>query len=152
MPACARRHQAVETQKMRGLGDLLRALVTPFPVAGGIDAKRLKGGKLAEAKLRNQLLDIAKKMTGGQKTDELTDKKAGPFGLPDSIIVTAEGVEGAVPVAVPADSPIVEAAPVAEPEAAAPAKKSKPAPKAKANAKAKPKPKAKAKPTKKKGK
>ncbi len=85
--------------------------------------KRLKGGKIAEAKLRTQLNDIAKKLTGGEKTDELVDKKAGPFGLPDSIIVTAEGVEGAVPTEVPAEAPAPAAAP--EPEAKAPAKKSK---------------------------
>jgi DNA topoisomerase-6 subunit B len=104
--------------------------------------KRLKGGKLAETKLKAQLTDIAKKITGGQKTDELLDKNAGPHGLPHSIIVTAEGVEGAVPV----DSPVtaVEAAPV-EPVVTEEAKPEKPAKKAKA----KPVKKAKAKPAKK---
>ena len=114
---------------------------------------RLKGGKIAESKLRDQLLDIAKKLTGGQKTDELLDKHAGPHGLPDSIIVTAEGVEGEVPAeSLPAP---VEAAPAApEPEPAPePKKKPKPATKkksaAKAKPKAKPKPKPKSKPAKK---
>ena len=101
---------------------------------------RLKGGKIPEKKLRDQLLDIAKKLTGGQKTDELLDKHAGPHGLPDSIIVTAEGVEGAVPVEVGADA-VAAPQPVAEPVAEA-----APAPQAKAKAKAKPAPKAKAKP------
>jgi DNA topoisomerase VI subunit B len=37
--------------------------------------------------------------TGGEKTDELLGKNgSGPEGLPHSIIVTPEGVEGAVPV------------------------------------------------------
>lgn len=109
--------------------------------------KRLKGGKLAEAKLRDQLLGIAKKLTGGQKTDELLDKHAGPHGLPDSIIVTAEGVEGEVPLEAPPapEAPAPEPAP--EPKHA-PRHKAATRPKAKAKAKtkAKPKPKPKAKP------
>jgi len=59
-------------------------------------------------------LDIAKKLTGGQKTDELLDKKAGPHGLPDSIIVTAEGIEGELPVDMPPPAPAEVAAAVAE--------------------------------------
>jgi DNA topoisomerase-6 subunit B len=61
---------------------------------------RLKGGKLATEKLKAQLQKIAKSRTGGLKTDELLGKTgAGPEGLPDSIIVTAEGVEGEVEIA-----------------------------------------------------
>ena len=59
--------------------------------------KRLKGGKLNDKDLKVRLTEIAKKMTGGQKTDEVLGP-SGPQGLPNSIIVTAEGVEGAVPV------------------------------------------------------
>ena len=60
---------------------------------------RLKGGKLAKEKLKNQLQKIAMKRTGGEKTDELLGKDGGgPEGLPDSIIVTAEGVEGEAPI------------------------------------------------------
>ena len=82
--------------------------------------KRLKGGKLAEKKLRDQMLEIAKKLTGGEKTDELLDKKAGPQGLPHSIIVTAEGVEGEIPVEAPAEPGpgVVEAVAEAVQEAA----------------------------------
>ena len=59
---------------------------------------RLKGGKLPKEKLKDQLQRIALKRTGGQKTDQLLGKQGGgPEGLPDSIIVTAEGVEGDAP-------------------------------------------------------
>jgi DNA topoisomerase-6 subunit B len=59
---------------------------------------RLKGGRLATAKLKDQLLKMAEKITGGQKTDELLGKNgSGPEGLPHSIIVTPDGVEGEVP-------------------------------------------------------
>jgi len=56
---------------------------------------RLKGGQLATGKLKEQLQKIAASKTGGMKTDELLGKTgAGPEGLPDSIIVTEEGIEG----------------------------------------------------------
>jgi len=69
-----------------------------------VDAcNRLKGGKLPADRLKAQLRKIATAKTGGLKTDELLGKTgAGPEGLPDSIIVTAEGVEGAVASAKPA--------------------------------------------------
>jgi DNA topoisomerase-6 subunit B len=60
---------------------------------------RLKGGKLAKEKLKNQLQKIALKRTGGEKTNELLGKQGGgPEGLPDSIIVTPDGIEGEAPV------------------------------------------------------
>src|SRR5882724_970311 len=60
---------------------------------------RLKGGRLPTAKLREQLQKMALKLTGGERTDELLGKDgSGPEGLPHSIIVTPEGVEGEVPV------------------------------------------------------
>jgi DNA topoisomerase-6 subunit B len=59
---------------------------------------RLKGGKLPKEKLKDQLQKIAMKRTGGQKTDQLLGKHGGgPEGLPDSIIVTPDGVEGDAP-------------------------------------------------------
>jgi DNA topoisomerase-6 subunit B len=74
---------------------------------------RLKGGRLAKEKLKQQLQKIAMKRTGGERTDELLESKSGPEGLPDSIIVTADGVEGDAP-ELPRDegtaSPAVEAA------------------------------------------
>jgi DNA topoisomerase-6 subunit B len=59
---------------------------------------RLKGGKVSAERLAKQLTEIANKRTGGEKTDELLGKKGGgPQGLPSSIIVTEEGVEGDIP-------------------------------------------------------
>ena len=87
---------------------------------------RLKGGNLPTEKLKEQLHKIASSRTGGLKTDEALGKTgAGPEGLPHSIIVTAEGIEGEREVAEnvpePADGPVS----AASPEAAAPAKVSK---------------------------
>jgi len=88
--------------------------------------RRLKGGRLAVEKLKAQLLKIAMKRTGGEKTDEILGKKGGPEGLPDSIIVTAEGVEGDVPVEV--TQPLPEAAAPVEPAAPAPQEEAEPEP------------------------
>ncbi|MDH4236599.1 MAG: DNA topoisomerase VI subunit B, partial [Nitrospira sp.] len=61
---------------------------------------RLKGGKLPKEKLKAQLQKIATSRTGGLKTDEALGKtNAGPEGLPHSIIVTEEGIEGEVDLA-----------------------------------------------------
>jgi DNA topoisomerase-6 subunit B len=60
---------------------------------------RLKGGRLATAKLKDQLQRMALRRTGGARTDEVLGRNGGgPEGLPNSIIVTADGVEGEVPV------------------------------------------------------
>src|SRR5512147_279125 len=72
---------------------------------------RLKGGKLQTEKLKAQLQKIANSRTGGQKTDEALGKKGGgPEGLPDSIIVTAEGVEGAVGIASQVEADLAQSA------------------------------------------
>ena len=56
---------------------------------------RLKGGTLPTEKLKEQLHKIASTRTGGLRTDEALGKtNARPEGLPHSIIVTAEGIEG----------------------------------------------------------
>ena len=91
---------------------------------------RLKGGKLAKEKVKNQLQKIALKRTGGAKTDEILGHDSGPEGLPHSIVVTPEGTEGEVPGAqnVPEESKDEpeEPAPVKEKRKAA-KKKPKPA-------------------------
>jgi DNA topoisomerase-6 subunit B len=123
--------------------------------------KRLKGGRFAEERLRKQLTDMAKKLTGGEKTDALVDEKSAPHGLPHSIIVTTEGVEGEVPSETPPAAVVAEAvheaaaqdqqAEAKAAQAEEPKKgkaKAKPAKKAKAAKKSKPK----AKASKKKGK
>ncbi|MCS6296600.1 MAG: DNA topoisomerase VI subunit B [Nitrospira sp.] len=88
---------------------------------------RLKGGNLPIEKLKEQLHKIASSRTGGLKTDEALGKTgAGPEGLPHSIIVTAEGIEGETEVAeqVPvSEASLGEIAPsAAGPQAKAPTK------------------------------
>ena len=76
---------------------------------------RLKGGRLPTAKLKEQLQKMALARTGGEKTDELPGKNgSGPEGLPHSIIVTPEGVEGAVP-AVSSNGALAEEGKTAKP-------------------------------------
>lgn len=61
---------------------------------------RLKQGKIEPEKLKKQLMKIAVSKTGGEKVDELLNKKgkeAPAEDLPHSIVVTPEGVEGEVP-------------------------------------------------------
>src|SRR5213594_3171808 len=102
---------------------------------------RLKGGRLATAKLKDQLQRMALRRTGGEKTDELMAKNgSGPEGLPHSIIVTPEGVEGEVPAVSPNGAPAADepVAPPAAPEARAPGKtKGKATPKRRAGRKKK---------------
>jgi DNA topoisomerase-6 subunit B len=70
---------------------------------------RLKGGELPVEKLKEQLQKIATSRTGGTKTDELLGKTGGgPEGLPDSIIVTAEGIEGDVEAVAEVEAPAEE--------------------------------------------
>jgi len=72
--------------------------------------KRLKKGKLDAEDLKKRLTRIAKEITGGDKTDEILKKKGQPEAEPageSTIIVTPEGVVGAVPV-VPAAAPEVK--------------------------------------------
>jgi DNA topoisomerase-6 subunit B len=80
---------------------------------------RLKGGKLAKQKLKDQLQRIALKRTGGARTDQILGQDSGPEGLPHSIIVTAEGPEGEAPVLPGAAT--AEAAPGPQAPEAAPA-------------------------------
>jgi DNA topoisomerase-6 subunit B len=59
---------------------------------------RLKGGNLPVTKLKEQLQRMASLRTGGKKTDEVLGRNGGgPEGLPHSIIVTPDGIEGEVP-------------------------------------------------------
>ena len=76
---------------------------------------RLKGGTLPMTKLKEQLQRMALRRTGGDKTDEvLGTNGSGPEGLPHSIIVTADGVEGEIPAAVPVNGNGAAPPPAAE--------------------------------------
>ncbi len=93
-----RREQAQSEDRRRNIFELYIEEVVE-------SCNRLKGGSLPTTKLKEQLQKMAMKRTGGQKTDELLGRNGGgPEGLPHSIIVTSDGVEGDVP------APIVDAA------------------------------------------
>src|SRR6058998_265354 len=101
---CGRRLGVFLRRRGRAESEFRRRNIFGLYIEEVVDAcNRLKGGKLPAEKIKAQLQKIAKSKTGGLKTDELLGKTgAGPEGLPDSIIVTAEGVEGELAVVGPA--------------------------------------------------
>jgi DNA topoisomerase-6 subunit B len=101
---CGRRLGVFLRRQGRAQSEFRRRNIFELYIEEVVEAcNRLKGGKLPTEKLKAQLQKIATSRTGGLKTDELLGKTgAGPEGLPDSIIVTAEGVEGEVAIATPA--------------------------------------------------
>ncbi len=98
---CGRRLGLFLRRRERAKSEFRRRNIFELYIEEVVDAcARLKGGKLAKEKLKEQLQKIAMKRTGGEKTDEvLGHDGGGPEGLPYSIIVTAEGIEGDLPVA-----------------------------------------------------
>jgi DNA topoisomerase-6 subunit B len=88
-------------RRARAEGEFRRRNIFELYIEEVVEAcNRLKGGTLPKDKLKAQLQKIAMSRTGGEKTDEALGKTGGgPEGLPDSIIVTEEGIEGAVEVA-----------------------------------------------------
>jgi DNA topoisomerase-6 subunit B len=96
---CGRRLGAFLRRRQRAQGEFRRRNIFELYIEEIVEScQRLKGGRLATAKLRDQLQKMAMRLTGGEKTDELLGKNgSGPEGLPHSIIVTPEGVEGEVP-------------------------------------------------------
>ncbi len=114
-----RRERAALDLKRR---DIFEAYIEEVAAA----CKRLKKGDLDDEKLKKQLTSIAKAITGGEKTDEVLKKNKQEETAPaeeSTIIITPEGVLGAVPEAPPAEAP----APVpADAELKKPAKKEKP--------------------------
>ena len=65
--------------------------------------------------MKAQLHKIAATRTGGQKTDQALGKTStGPEGLPHSIIVTAEGIEGETELATQVEADQATVAPTAE--------------------------------------
>ncbi|MSP37653.1 MAG: DNA topoisomerase VI subunit B [Deltaproteobacteria bacterium] len=97
---CGRRLGVFLRRRERAKGEFRRRNIFALYIEEVVDAcARLKGGKLAKEKLKAQLQKIAAKRTGGEKTDEILGRDGGgPEGLPHSIIVTAEGIEGDAPV------------------------------------------------------
>ena len=116
---CGRRLRAFLRRRENAASEHRRRNIFALYIEEIVDScHRLKGGKLHAAKLKDQLQKMAEKITGGAKTDEILGKNGGgPEGLPYSIIVTPDGVEGDVPVvssngAAPAaaEAPVVELA------------------------------------------
>jgi DNA topoisomerase-6 subunit B len=98
---CGRRLGLFLRRRERAASEYRRRNIFELYIEEVVQAcNRLKGGKLAKERLKAQLQKIATSRTGGLKTDEALGKTgAGPEGLPHSIIVTEEGVEGEVDLA-----------------------------------------------------
>jgi DNA topoisomerase-6 subunit B len=96
---CGRRLGAFLRRRERAHSEFRRRNIFELYIEEVVDScNRLKGGRLPTAKLKEQLQTMALKLTGGNKTDQLMGRNGGgPEGLPHSIIVTPDGVEGAVP-------------------------------------------------------
>jgi DNA topoisomerase-6 subunit B len=96
---CGRRLGVFLRRRERAKSEFRRRNIFELYIEEVVEAcARLKGGKLAKERLKDQLQRIAAKRTGGQKTDEILSRDGGgPEGLPHSIIVTAEGTEGDAP-------------------------------------------------------
>ena len=116
---CGRRLRAFLRRREHAQSENRRRNIFALYIEEIVDScNRLKGGKLATAKLKDQLQKMAEKITGGAKTDELLGKNgSGPEGLPHSIIVTPDGVEGEVPVVVSSNGSPAAEEPVAAPTA-----------------------------------
>jgi DNA topoisomerase-6 subunit B len=95
---CGRRLGLFLRRRERAAGEYRRRNIFELYIEEVVEAcNRLKGGKLKTEKLKAQLQKIANSRTGGIKTDEALGKTGeGPEGLPHSIIVTPEGIEGEV--------------------------------------------------------
>ncbi len=121
---CGRRLGLFLRRRERAASEYRRRNIFELYIEEVVEAcNRLKGGTLAKEKLKAQLQKIATSRTGGLKTDEALGKTgAGPEGLPHSIIVTAEGVEGEVELATQVQASVAPAAqaPPAVPDEAEP--------------------------------
>jgi DNA topoisomerase-6 subunit B len=108
---CGRRLGLFLRRRERAEGEYRRRNIFELYIEEVAEAcNRLKGGKLNADRLKAQLQKIAKSRTGGSKTDETLGQSGGPEGLPHSIIVTPEGIEGEVTVAETAAPAPAEAA------------------------------------------
>ncbi len=114
---CGRRLGLFVRRRERAASEFRRRNIFELYIEEVVEAcNRLKGGKLPKEKLKEQLQKIASTRTGGQKTDHALGKTgAGPEGLPHSIIVTAEGIEGETALATQIEADQATAVPTAEP-------------------------------------
>ena len=96
---CGRRLGVFLRRRERAKSEFRRRNIFELYIEEVVEAcARLKGGRLAKDKLKNQLQKIAARRTGGARTDEILGRDGGgPEGLPHSIIVTPEGPEGEAP-------------------------------------------------------
>jgi len=103
---CGRRLGAFLRRRERASSEYRRRNIFELYIEEVVEScKRLKEGRLAAGKLKEQLQRMAMRRTGGERTDELMGKNGrGPEGLPHSIIVTPEGPEGEVPALISATS------------------------------------------------
>lgn len=103
---CGRRLGLFVRRRERAASEFRRRNIFELYIEEVVEAcNRLKGGTLPKQKLKEQLQKIAASRTGGAKTDEALGKTgAGPEGLPHSIIVTADGVEGETALATQVES------------------------------------------------
>ncbi len=113
---CGRRLGLFLRRRERAASEFRRRNIFELYIEEVVEAcNRLKGGKLPKEKLKAQLQKIATSRTGGLKTDEALGKTGGgPEGLPHSIIVTEEGVEGEVELATQVESAQVQTVPEKE--------------------------------------
>ncbi|HET6675725.1 MAG TPA: hypothetical protein VFG71_10315, partial [Nitrospiraceae bacterium] len=109
---CGRRLGLFLRRRERAQSEFRRRNIFELYIEEVVEAcNRLKGGKLPKQQLKEQLQKIATSRTGGLKTDETLGKTGtGPEGLPNSIIITSEGIEGEVPVAEEVAAAVGEAA------------------------------------------
>lgn len=98
---CGRRLGLFIRRRERAVSEFRRRNIFELYIEEVAEAcHRLKGGKIPTDRLKQQLQQIASTRTGGEKTEEALGKRGGgPEGLPHSIIVTEEGVEGEVDLA-----------------------------------------------------
>jgi DNA topoisomerase VI subunit B len=115
---CGRRLGLFLRRRERAASEYRRRNIFELYIEEVVEAcNRLKGGKLAKEKIKMQLQKIATSRTGGLKTDEALGKTGtGPEGLPHSIIVSEEGVEGEVVLASQVEADQSASAPTAEPD------------------------------------
>jgi DNA topoisomerase-6 subunit B len=131
---CGRRLGLFLRRRERAASEYRRRNIFELYIEEVVEAcHRLKGGKLAKERVKMQLQKIANSRTGGSKTDDALGKTGGgPEGLPHSIIVTEEGVQGDVAAASqseeatePAESDLLGAMPAHAPTSKESGQKSK---------------------------